>query len=207
MAPLARRRTRLTERTSRRYGMSTSPRNFTPEEFITKLKSDDLSAPLAFTGMVKEAEDDRHLLFAGGTNCDTWTAMPLDMIERIEFGDVVSCRDHTHPLVKLFIKEPASEEAKVFASLAKVQLSAQLRAASSGSQIPGPPPSPTLPHGMSGRLPRPSAPMRDVRDSLGGQLFSEGSSCLACWQFCNGLTKTPDFDDWLWCLNFCMPLC
>ena len=118
---------------------------FAPEEFVAQLKSGALSVgePLAFMGMVKAAEDDQHVLFASGPNSDASTKLPLGLIESIEFRDVASCQDHTHPLVRLYVKEPRSEEAKAFASLTKEHLLARPRSAPAEGQMPEPTRNPT----------------------------------------------------------------
>ena len=176
--------------------MSAQPKTFKPDEFVAKLKSGDLGvgAPLSLLGMVKDAEDDRHLMFAGGTDCETWTEVPLDMIESIELRDVVPCRDHSHPFVKLYLEEPESEEARMFASLAKAQMQA-----------------PSGPGAAKRRLPDPnrtSSPFGAWPVAMESKtLAADGGSCASCWEFCRELTTTPDFDDFLWCLNFCGPLC
>jgi hypothetical protein len=170
--------------------------SFTPEEFVAKLRSGDLetSTSLRLIGMVKEADDEQHLLFANGTSCETWTRLPLAMVEDIELGDMVPCQDHSHPLVRLRIKEPSSEESAVFAALAKAQLTAHPNPSSQLDQAPQIPRNPAAPRGWRGRY-------------ESKVLAADGGSCRACWEFCRELTTTPDFDDFLWCLNFCGPLC
>jgi len=100
--------------------MNKPTQKYSASEFIEKLKSDDFGAPsLVFHGMVKVGEDENHLLFANGTYCSNWTAIPINIIESIDFIELVPCKDHAHPLVYLTIKEPTSEEAKMFASMAR----------------------------------------------------------------------------------------
>jgi hypothetical protein len=91
---------------------------FTAQEFIDKLRSDAIEAPLALTGMVKLPEDhSTELMFAPGTRCVDWMSVPLDAIESVEVLDVVPCDDHTHPLVTLTFKAPESSEGALFAAL------------------------------------------------------------------------------------------
>jgi len=117
--------------------MKKEAKNYSPGEFIEKLKSDDFrSQSLIYTGMLKTAEDDKHLLFANGTYCTNWTAIPIDIIENIELVDVIPCKDHTHPLVHITIKEPTSEEAKMFASLARSHPTTGWRPTSMGDKRP-----------------------------------------------------------------------
>jgi hypothetical protein len=100
--------------------MNTESKQFTPAEFVAKLKEEaDHPLPLAFVGMLKTAEDDQHLMFAQGVSCAHWTAIPTDQIETIELISEVPCKDHSHPLVKMQLKAPASEEAAMYASLAQ----------------------------------------------------------------------------------------
>lgn len=92
--------------------------------------------------MVKGADDSQRLLFANGTDCNTWTELPLSMIESIEVRDIVPCRDHTHPVVKLQLKRARLSESRVFAALAEARASAgAYRQAPAKTQTPefGPP--------------------------------------------------------------------
>lgn len=108
---------------------------FAPQEFIEKLRRDELTAPLALTGMVKEAVDPTHLLFAFGSRCDFWTSIPLDLIEKIELVDRVACGDHTHQLVNLILKTQQLPETAVFASLLHASLR-QRTPAGTASHLP-----------------------------------------------------------------------
>lgn len=100
--------------------MNREPRKFTPAEFVEKLKGDaDHPQPHAFVGMLKAAEDEQHLMFAQGVSCANWTAVPVYLIEGIELISEAPCKDHSHPLVKMTFKTPASEEAQMYASLAQ----------------------------------------------------------------------------------------
>lgn len=100
--------------------MNRGTKQYTPAEFIEKLKGEtDQSKPLVFVGMLKAAEDDQHLMFANGASCAHWTPVPVERIEGIEWISEVACKDHSHPLVKMTLKPPASEEAMMYASLAQ----------------------------------------------------------------------------------------
>jgi hypothetical protein len=96
---------------------------FGPQEFVDKLRRDEITVPLTLTGIVKEvADSSTHLLFAFGTRCESWTSVPLDLIERIELVDHATCGDHSHPLVNVTLKTPQSPEIAVFASLLNASL-------------------------------------------------------------------------------------
>jgi hypothetical protein len=74
---------------------------------------------LMFAGMIKPAEnDDTTILFARANDCTRWVPIPTSQIENIEFVQMMPCRDHQHPFVKLFLKQPESAEGRTFAALA-----------------------------------------------------------------------------------------
>jgi hypothetical protein len=88
---------------------------FAPSEFLERLRRNDL-APLF--GLVKEPESGSdYILFTFDPSCSGWTEIPLDLIEAIEPVSTVSCRDHQHQTVRLYLKVPESPEARLFASL------------------------------------------------------------------------------------------
>jgi hypothetical protein len=91
---------------------------FEPYEFLGRLKQDEISAPIVLYGMVKPAEDsDDYLLFAHGYVCENWFRIPLSTIENISVLSFVPCDDHKHPLVSLVLKQPETDEGRLFASL------------------------------------------------------------------------------------------
>jgi hypothetical protein len=92
--------------------------SFTPDEFIDRLKRDELSQPTVLHGMVKAADDsDDYLLFAQGIVCQNWLRIPMASIEAIDLLQFVPCDDHTHPLVLLRLRQPETDEGRLFASL------------------------------------------------------------------------------------------
>jgi hypothetical protein len=98
--------------------MTAMSKTFTPQEFIEKLTRDELTAPLALTGMVKTAEESStEVMFAIGSDCAGWTSVPLNMIDNVEVLGVVPCKDHTHHRVRLTFNPPTSPEGTVFAAL------------------------------------------------------------------------------------------
>jgi hypothetical protein len=74
-----------------------------------------------FTGMIKPADGDNDsVMFARAGDCSKWIKLPADHVADIKLIHLASCDGHTHPLVHLFMKEPASAEAKSFAALAQL---------------------------------------------------------------------------------------
>jgi hypothetical protein len=106
--------------TNKESQMNREARKYTPAEFIEKLKQPvDSPKTNAFIGMLQAAQDDRQLLFAMGVSCANWVHVPIERIESIEQITVVPCKDHTHPLVRLTLNAPETEEAMMYAALAQ----------------------------------------------------------------------------------------
>src|SRR5512132_1047182 len=63
--------------------------SFTPDEFIDRLKRDELSQPIVLYGMVKPAESDDYLFFAHGSVCQNWIRIPMTSIEAIDLLNFV----------------------------------------------------------------------------------------------------------------------
>ena len=64
--------------------------SFEPDEFLDRLKRDEIYAPIVLYGMVKLAEDnDDYLLFAHGSVCENWFRISLSSIENINLLTVV----------------------------------------------------------------------------------------------------------------------
>jgi hypothetical protein len=100
-------------------GTMTRPQDFTPEEFLANLKRGEIIRPFVVRGLAKaDEEDDGHLMFAPGHRCENWIRIPVASIETVEVLTVVPCRDHTHPLVSLVLKQPETEEGRLFSALA-----------------------------------------------------------------------------------------
>lgn len=90
------------------------------DNFFDKLQKDTLEASIPFSvvGMVKKAEGkEKAIEFAPGGNCSNWIKIPLEFIEDAEVLKTVSCKDHSHPLVKLNMKTPKTAEGKIFLGL------------------------------------------------------------------------------------------
>jgi hypothetical protein len=87
------------------------------DNFFEKLQKDTLetSIPFSIVGMVKKADGKEKVIeFAPGGNCSNWVKIPLEFVEDAEVLKTVSCKDHSHPLVKLNLKTPKTAEGKIF---------------------------------------------------------------------------------------------
>src|SRR4051794_8059173 len=92
--------------------------SFEPYEFLDRLRRDDISPPVVLFGMVKLPEgDDDYLFFAHGYACENWIRIRLNTIDRIDLVNFVPCDDHMHPLVTIVLKQPETDEGRLFASL------------------------------------------------------------------------------------------
>lgn len=99
--------------------MTIRSKSYLPQEFLRSLANDEFSPSLVFTGMVKKTEDsEKQILFTIGTDCTNWRATSIDLIESIEALDFSHCKNHTHPVVRIYFKKPSSEESALFALLA-----------------------------------------------------------------------------------------
>jgi hypothetical protein len=117
----------------------------TATEFFDKLQSDELETliPFSIIGMVKKSEGREEAIeFSPGGHCSHWVKIPLEMIENVKVLKIVTCKDHTHPLVKLHLKSPRTVEGKIFLSLLEALQNKleklEQRAAYSGSGPSGP---------------------------------------------------------------------
>lgn len=77
------------------------------------------NSSLVFTGLIDKSDDDPSMIrFARGLDCQQWKKIPTSAIEKVQFVQTVRCKDHSHPLVHLFLKEPQSPDGHAFAAVA-----------------------------------------------------------------------------------------
>lgn len=92
----------------------------------------DTPAPILI-GMVKASASQGHIAFAPN-GCHSWIDLPTAMIAEAEKLGDLPCKDHTHPLFRLLLKEPKDPQAKALMAL----LSASAPAFSFGPMPQGP---------------------------------------------------------------------
>lgn len=91
--------------------------SFTGEGLEKALVNDELSQPgLELLGMVKASDQKDHVSFTG-SGCDDWIDIPTKMIEKAERVASSKCKDHSHPVFKLTLKESTNAEAQVLSEL------------------------------------------------------------------------------------------
>lgn len=80
-------------------------------EFLERLAAGALRTPLTCEGFAKPLEGNpKAFLFSLGTACENWTKISAEIIGEVEFLGERSCSDHSHPLVRIHIKEPGSTD-------------------------------------------------------------------------------------------------
>ena len=61
-------------------------------------------------GMVKSSPKAGHVSFTR-TGCDTWVELSTSMIDQAEQLGMTACKDHSHPVFKITLKEATTPEA------------------------------------------------------------------------------------------------
>ncbi|MGX9118890.1 hypothetical protein ACWTU6_19820 [Mesorhizobium sp. BHbsci] len=88
-------------------------KRFSARNMFSELKQ---SGDFYLTGMVKEDENDPAVvLLSTNDDCTDWLPIHEDMIEEYERYGTAVCRDHSHVVVTLKLRRPASPEANIFA--------------------------------------------------------------------------------------------
>jgi hypothetical protein len=83
------------------------PKFYEGAKFAEALSSGTFKQPIVLTGLAKQAENDNNaIMFAEGTLCQSWVKIPADMIDKVEYLATITCRDHEHPLVTLYLEDP-----------------------------------------------------------------------------------------------------
>ena len=84
-------------------------------------------------GMVKRSDKPGHISFSQA-GCDRWVDVPSGMIDQAEHLGQAGCRDHTHPFMRISLKEPKEEEGRVLLDLL-AQASASAVAGPAGAPV------------------------------------------------------------------------
>ena len=81
------------------------------------LKSGELArSAVVLTGMVKASEKSGYICFTRA-GCHDWVDMPISLIEHAEPRGHQRCRDHTHPVMEITLKQGKDPEAQILAAL------------------------------------------------------------------------------------------
>lgn len=100
-------------------------KRFSGEELVEALASGDLDQPdhVALTGMVKPAEEAGSISFAQ-RSCKEWVDIPSEMIASAEVVGNRNCEDHSHPVVRIQLKQPDTSEGNAYRRLLTQSLEA-----------------------------------------------------------------------------------
>jgi hypothetical protein len=71
---------------------------------------------ITVVGMVKLSDKDAHISFTPA-GCDAWVDIPTKLIEEAQQIGQQRCKDHSHPVFEIKLKESNDPEAKVLASV------------------------------------------------------------------------------------------
>lgn len=74
------------------------------------------SAGVTIVGMVKSGERKGEIQFTP-TDCDSWVDLAISYIEKAEQQGQEVCKDHSHPIFRITLKEPNDPQAKILSAL------------------------------------------------------------------------------------------
>ena len=66
--------------------------------------------------MVKRSEKAGHISFSQ-SGCESWADLPTAMVEHAEYLSHTGCLDHSHPMLKITLTEPKTDEGRVLFAL------------------------------------------------------------------------------------------
>jgi hypothetical protein len=93
------------------------PDQLTGASLEEALRSGDFErAPVELVGMVKPSDEDGTISFAP-TDCESWVDVPTDLIENAEHVGHRPCRDHSHPVFRLTLKQSEDPAARILTTL------------------------------------------------------------------------------------------
>jgi hypothetical protein len=85
-------------------------KTYSGEEFLKALTEGQLkeaAKPIVVYGAVRASDKTMEVLIAGGK----WTALPMELVEKIEHLSTSPIREHEHPFARIYLREPLSGNA------------------------------------------------------------------------------------------------
>lgn len=94
-------------------------KELTGSELVEALEEGNFdSSPIKLNGIVKESGK-KEIKFSQ-FSCENWVTIPISIIEKAEFKGHHSCKDHSHPIVQITLKnEVDNDYSKALSSLLK----------------------------------------------------------------------------------------
>jgi hypothetical protein len=93
-------------------------KTYSGKDLEMALKSGELTqtAPVSLTGMVKPSDKSDHINFTQ-INCDSWVELPVELIESAEQVGNRTCKDHSHPVVQIKLKQTDDQLGNILMAL------------------------------------------------------------------------------------------
>jgi hypothetical protein len=94
-------------------------KTFTGQSLVAALKEnsfENITSNVGLTGMVKKSEKEDYISFTQ-SGCGTWVDLPVSMIEKAEFLEMRTCKDHAHPVMKVTLKHSGNPENEILLGL------------------------------------------------------------------------------------------
>lgn len=88
----------------------------TLESALNENSFDQVSSDIQLVGIVKKSDKEGYINFTQ-SGCGTWVDLPSKMIERAEFIENRTCKDHSHPVMKIILKHSDNPEYEILLSL------------------------------------------------------------------------------------------
>jgi hypothetical protein len=144
------------------------------------LQDDAFAKPSAveLIGMVKKSDKPGVISFTRA-GCENWIDVPVSMIEHARPKGSMRCKDHSHPVFSITLKEPHNPEALIFAALLAQGSSTHPETYGGPMTIPGQ--GNIAPPGMMSSMPGQDIPFRvgTVHRSDGGPPNPSGGAAAA----------------------------
>jgi hypothetical protein len=161
--------------------------HLTGESLEEALRSGDLDGPAhEIVGMVKASEERGQISFSL-TDCESWVDLPTDLIQSAVQVGKSACRDHSHPVFRLSLKESDDPAARVLAAL--MASSARSPTLANQTAFPGLPADPFT---------------AEARLGQGGGLgLGYDTRCVRSCQWDCGAVGFPPWACWYYCSWIC----
>ena len=79
--------------------------HFTGSELEDALKNNEIAQSNIYIVCMVKKSDNSDYVSISCTNCDDWIELPTDIIESAVRIGQSNCNDHSHPIMKVFLKE------------------------------------------------------------------------------------------------------
>lgn len=80
-------------------------RTYSGEEIVEAIRAGEMKPQAVLAGLAKVDDEDAGVLLHSSDGCRTWNRIPVDLIERVDHLTTVRCKDHSHPFVRIHLRE------------------------------------------------------------------------------------------------------